>query len=189
VSSPTFPVPSRSRVIATARSRGQGGAPDWKNGLDAGEDRRRLFQREDPEEETELVSPTPIRVSVRKVRMTLTKGGGPSCAWGGLVLPPRGLATSGTCRRTRRRGIPGQSPLLGGNLTVGMKHRDPRLPIVVFVTAITIAGLGRGCHAGGRAIDPGADRRPTDAGLADSVPKVMTPHVIGGGLAPASSTR
>jgi hypothetical protein len=33
LSSPTFPAASRSRVIATARSRGQGGAPDWKNGV------------------------------------------------------------------------------------------------------------------------------------------------------------
>jgi hypothetical protein len=61
-----------------ARSRGQGGAPDWTNDLDAGEDRRRLLRREDPEEQAELVSHTPIRASKGKICMTVESG--PGCS-------------------------------------------------------------------------------------------------------------
>jgi hypothetical protein len=65
-------------MCSTARSRGQGGAPDCTNDLDAGEDRRRLLRREDPEEQAELVSHTPIRVSKGKIRMTVESG--PGCS-------------------------------------------------------------------------------------------------------------
>ena len=75
---PHFPRASRSRICSTARSRGQGGAPDWTNDLDAGEDRRRLLRREDPEQQAELVSHTPIRASKGKIRMTMEYG--PGCS-------------------------------------------------------------------------------------------------------------
>jgi hypothetical protein len=58
-------------------SRGQGGAPRGTNDLDAGEDRRRIRWREDPDDVTELAHTHPFGPR-GGVRMTMASG--PGCS-------------------------------------------------------------------------------------------------------------
>jgi hypothetical protein len=65
-------------AVSVGHRRGQGGAPWWTNDLDAGEDRRRIGWREDPDDVAELAHTHPFGPPELGVRMTMASG--PGCS-------------------------------------------------------------------------------------------------------------
>src|SRR6266545_5737608 len=90
------------------RSRGQGGAPDWTNDLDAGEDRRRIGRREGPDDVVRSWSRMHPFGPRRGVRMTVVSGPGLLSQLNGRIAGSCGNASA-----------PGGDLLGGGLLQLG----------------------------------------------------------------------